>query len=91
MESHSGRIKCGCPRRAWEPPSKKDRMLAGLGSPGSWESCTVMIDTKPLVVPTQAPETSRNEPHVFLPVIMEQYGLFTWNGLSVRSPIKDFL
>lgn len=48
----------------WEPPRKKDRMLAGLGFPGSWESCTIMIDTKLLIVPTQATETSRNEPHV---------------------------
>ena len=70
MESNSGRIKCDCPRILWEPPRKKDRMLAGLGSPASWESCTIMIDTKSLIVPTQATETSRNEPYVFLPVIM---------------------
>lgn len=51
--------------------SRIERILAGLGPPGSWESGTVVIDTKPLVLPTKAIEAWGNEFHVFWPVIME--------------------
>lgn len=48
-----------------------ERKLAGLVHSVFWESYTVRIDTKSLIVPTKAIEAWGNEFHVFFPVILE--------------------
>lgn len=61
--------KCGCPRIRCEPPRKQDREAPGRASP--WESYVAMIDTKSLIVLTQAIKAWGSKILVFLPVIME--------------------